>query len=315
MREKQMTFYVHPNALCETSQVGENTRVWAFSHVLPGATIGTDCNICDGVFIENDVKVGNRVTIKCGVQLWDGLTIEDDVFIGPNVTFTNDRHPRSKCYPDAFEKTRVCQGASIGANATILPGLVIGKFAMVGAGAVVTHTVPPYAVVTGNPARITGYVNAQPDVSQAASLGESITTSKVRGVTLHRFNHVQDLRGDLTVGEFERDIPFIPKRYFLVFDVPSGKTRGQHAHKLCQQFLICVKGQCAVVADDGYERQEFLLNTPSLGLYLPAMTWGTQYKYSPDAVLLVFASDHYDSDDYIRDYDEFISCRLSLGPT
>ncbi len=95
-------FMVHPQGLCETTHVGEGTRIWAFSHVLPGASLGRDCNICDHVFIENDVVLGDRVTVKCGVQLWDGLRIEDDVFIGPNATFTNDRFPRSKQYPERF---------------------------------------------------------------------------------------------------------------------------------------------------------------------------------------------------------------------
>lgn len=311
-----MSFYVHPNALCESAQIGENTRIWAFAHILPQAVIGSDCNICDGVFVENDVVVGDRVTIKCGVQLWDGVHLENDVFVGPNVTFTNDLRPRSKQYPASFAKTLVCEGASIGANATILPGLVIGRSAMIGAGAVVTQSVPPYAIVVGNPARITGYANSVEEVTSSDSGGVvskgPVTPTNVKGVTLHRFNHVKDLRGDLSVGEFEREIPFVPKRYFLVFDVPSEKTRGEHAHKSCHQFLICVRGRCAVVADDGTSRQEVMLDSPATGVYLPPMTWGIQYKYSEDAILLVFASDYYDASDYIRDYDEFLAL-LSNG--
>src|SRR5436305_7649904 len=122
----------HPTALVESSDVGEGTLVWAYAHILPGARIGRDCNICDHTFIENDVVVGDRVTIKCGVQLWDGLRIEDDVFIGPNATFTNDRVPRSKVRPPTFPQTRICKGASVGANATLLPGLTVGSDAMVG---------------------------------------------------------------------------------------------------------------------------------------------------------------------------------------
>ena len=156
-----MAFFKHPQALVEAEKIGSRTRIWAFAHVLPGATIGEDCNICDHVFIENDVRVGNRVTIKCGVQLWDGVTLEDDVFIGPNVTFTNDLFPRSKQYPDAFSKTLVRSGASIGANATILSGITIGMKAMVGAGSVVTKNVPEYAIVMGNPAKITRYLNPE----------------------------------------------------------------------------------------------------------------------------------------------------------
>lgn len=147
-------YFVHELACVESTQIGAGTRVWAFAHVLPGAVIGRDANICDHTFIENDVQVGDRVTIKCGVYLWDGIRLEDDVFVGPNATFTNDPFPRSKLYPAAFPETRVKKGASIGANATILPGLTIGEHAMVGAGAVVTRDVPPYAVVVGNPARI-----------------------------------------------------------------------------------------------------------------------------------------------------------------
>jgi len=151
-------FFRHERAIVEPgARIGERTRVWAFAHVLAGAEIGSDCNICDHVFIENDVRVGDRVTIKCGVQLWDGLRVADDVFIGPNATFTNDLFPRSKQYPEKFLQTHLRAGASIGANATILAGVTIGEKAMVGAGAVVTKDVPPRAVVVGNPARIIRY--------------------------------------------------------------------------------------------------------------------------------------------------------------
>lgn len=144
--------FIHSHALVESPHLGDGTRVWAFAHILPRAVIGSDCNICDHVFIENDVVVGNGVTVKCGVQLWDGLRVGDGVFIGPNATFTNDRYPRSR-QPFSLLQTRIESGATIGANATILPGLVIGQGAMVAAGAVVTKDVPPYALVAGNPAR------------------------------------------------------------------------------------------------------------------------------------------------------------------
>ncbi|MEV0566133.1 WxcM-like domain-containing protein [Dactylosporangium sp. NPDC050588] len=310
-----MSYFTHPNALCESTAIGDGTRIWAFAHVLPGARIGADCNICDGVFVENDVVVGDRVTVKCGVQLWDGVALEDDVFVGPNVTFTNDRMPRSRQYPEAFARTTVETGASIGANASILPGVTIGRHAMVGAGAVVTRSVPPYAIVVGNPARLTGYVDAAPVPAEPhdTQTGERINATKVRGVTVHRLDYVHDLRGDLSVGEFERDIPFPVKRYFIVFDVPNEKVRGQHAHRECHQFLICVKGRCSVVADDGVVRQEFLLDSPATGLYLPPMTWATQFRYSPDAALLVFASHYYDAADYIRDHAEFVSAALQVS--
>lgn len=303
-----MNYFVHERGLCESTNVGEGTRIWAFAHVLPGAVIGAGCNVCDGVFIENDVRVGNNVTIKCGVQLWDGIELEDDVFVGPNATFTNDIRPRSKAYPEKFLRTIVERGASIGANATILPGIRIGRNAMVGAGAVVVRSVPPNAVVVGNPARIVGYADAgvTTDTQMEKKAIAAATSTTVRGVKLFTFNAIPDMRGSLTVGEFEREIPFVPKRYFLVYDVPTAEVRGEHAHFACHQFLIAVKGSVHVVADDGDKREEFVLDRPSNGLYLPPMTWGIQYKYSADAVLLVFASDFYDNSDYIRDYGRFV---------
>ncbi len=146
-------FFKHPLSLVETDNIGAGTRIWAFTHILPEAVLGSDCNICDHVFIENKVVIGDRVTIKCGVQIWDGLRIEDDVFIGPNATFTNDLFPRSKKAFD-LQETVIKAGATIGANATILAGLTVGANAMIGAGAVVTKDVPALAVVVGNPAKV-----------------------------------------------------------------------------------------------------------------------------------------------------------------
>ena len=143
---------IHPLADCQAS-IPESTRVWQFCVILPGAKIGENCNVCSHCFIENDVEVGNNVTIKCGVQLWDGLRVEDDVLIGANVSFTNDRYPRSKQYPATFEKTIIRKGASIGAGSVVLCGVEIGEKAMVGAGSVVTKDVPAGELWVGNPAR------------------------------------------------------------------------------------------------------------------------------------------------------------------
>ncbi|GEA61979.1 acyltransferase [Vibrio comitans] len=145
---------IHPLSDVASNNIGEGTSIWQFSVVLKGATIGKNCNICAHTLIENDVTIGERVTVKSGVYIWDGITIQDDVFIGPCVAFTNDKKPRSKHYPESFLKTVIEKGASIGANATILPGITIGEGAMVGAGAVVTKNVPKNAVVVGNPARV-----------------------------------------------------------------------------------------------------------------------------------------------------------------
>ena len=304
-------YYLHPNAIVESAQIGKGTRIWALSHILPGAIIGEDCNLCDQTFIENDVILGNRVTIKSGVQLWDGITLEDDTFVGPNATFTNDPFPRSKQYPASFSRTIVRKGASIGANATILPGLVIGQHAMVGAGTVVTKDVPPFAIVVGNPARIIGYAQTKKneintELSTPDDLNRSTSELGVRGVTLYRLPVISDLRGSLTFAEYDTTIPFVPQRYFLVFDVPSRDVRGEHAHKECHQFLVCTRGSCSVVVDDGKNREEILLNHPRLGLHISPMIWATEYKYSPDAVLMVLASDIYKAEDYIRDYDLFL---------
>lgn len=305
---------IHPQAICESDAVGAGTRVWAFAHILPGAVVGADCNICDHVFIENDVVVGDRVTIKCGVQLWDGLRLADDVFVGPNVSFSNDRYPRSRVHDRPFEKTHVERGASIGAGAVVLPGLRIGAQALVGAGAVVTHDVPPRAIVSGNPARIVGYVDTktQMPLAPVASPGaRPADMLSVPGVSIHRLKIVDDLRGRLTVAEFATDLPFVPHRYFMVFDVPGRDVRGEHAHRRCHQFLIVVRGSVSVVVDDGTASEEVTLSEPNIGLYVPPMVWAVQYRYSPDALLLVLASDPYDPADYIRDYDEFLALRAA----
>jgi dTDP-4-dehydrorhamnose 3,5-epimerase-like enzyme len=244
----------------------------------------------------------------CGVQVWDGVRLEDDVVVGPNATFTNCAFIRNGKYLEKVANITVCRGASIGANATILPNLVIGRNAQVGAGAVVTHDVPPNAIVIGNPAYIKRYVNSTDTGSPVAlpPAGGKLDID-VSGVELLELPLVKDMRGDLSFAEYGQFLPFVPKRYFLVFDVQSREVRGEHAHREQSQFLVCVKGSCSMVVDDGATRKEIRLDRPNLGLYLPPMVWGIQYKYSSDAVLLVLASDCYDTGDYIRDYDEFCS--------
>ncbi len=153
-----MTVFIHELADVQTKNIGSGTKIWQFVVILPGARIGKNCNICSHCFIENDVFIGNNVTIKNGVQIWDGIKLEDNVFIGPNVTFTNDLFPRSKQYPDKFLKTTVKNGASIGANATIIAGVTIGEYAIVGAGSVVTKSIGNYELWYGNPAKFVGYV-------------------------------------------------------------------------------------------------------------------------------------------------------------
>ncbi len=309
-------YFRHELAVVETSRIGRGTRVWAFAHLLPGSRVGEGCNICDHVFIENDVVVGDRVTIKSGVQLWDGVTLEDDVFVGPNATFTNDPFPRSGQPPPQFLRTLVKRGASIGANATILPGLTVGEHAMVSAGAVITRNVPANAIVAGNPGHIVGYVASGADrgsIRPAGPASAGVPGTAVSGVTLTRLTRADDLRGALVAGEVSREIPFEVRRFFVVYEVPTREIRGQHAHRALHQFLVCLRGQVHLMVDDGTERDIVVLDSPSLGVHVPPMVWASQYKYSPDALLLVLASDEYRADDYIRDYGDFLKLRAESG--
>ena len=149
---------VHPTALMESTTVGDGTRVWAFCHVLAGAVVGRNCNIGDHCYVEGGASIGDDVVVKNGVSIWDGVFLGNRVFVGPNVAFTNDRLPRAKVFHQASTPTVIEEGVSLGAHATIICGIVVGRYALVGAGAVVTRDVPPFALVLGNPGRIVGYV-------------------------------------------------------------------------------------------------------------------------------------------------------------
>lgn len=224
--------------------------------------------------------------------------------------------PRSKQYPETYLRTVIEDDASIGANATILPGLRIGRAAMVGAGAVVTRNVPPHARVVGNPAVIIGYNETRgagravlADMeSPAANLGAKIGSrlDLTGGAFLERLPNFTDMRGNLTPLEMGQGLPFRPERIFLVYDVPSHHVRGEHAHIRCEQFLVAASRALSIVIDNGKERMEVRLSDPSVGLYLPPKVWGVQYKFEPGTVLMVLASDPYDPADYIRDYDSFL---------
>lgn len=258
-------------------------------------------------YVDAHAHIDANVTLHPGVYIGPNVHIEADVIVGPGVligdAITSQPAP-----------TYIKTGTVIGAGAIIVSGVTVNKGVVIAPGTLVTGTLPPYALVSGTPARITGYVEGPSSThtrmwpmhdAKDAPHGESIHRCGIGDVTLHHLKRVEDIRGNLSVGEFPTDIPFIPARYFLVFDVPSEKTRGEHAHKVCKQFLVCVRGSCAVVVDDGVSRCEVCLNAPNLGLYIPPMIWGIQYKFTPDGVLLVFASDAYDPADYIRDYADF----------
>jgi UDP-2-acetamido-3-amino-2,3-dideoxy-glucuronate N-acetyltransferase len=302
IKSNSMSVFVHAAAICESTHVGDGTRIWAFAHVLPGAQIGRDCNICDGVFIENDVVIGDAVTIKSGVRLWDGVRLGDRVFVGSNATFVNDPFPRSnKQYHSGFPQTVVADDASIGANATVLPGVWIGYGAVVGAGSVVVDNVPARAIVVGNPSRVAGYAGA---IEYESADSARLLAEDFGGRLIELGSH-QDGRGRLIETE-SPDLPFVPKHVFLVDQVTLGSARGAHSHRLCHQLLIAVAGRMKAVIDDGKKARVVSIKNPKVGLYLPPMIWSMQFGHSEEAVLLVLASHPYDRSDYITDYAEFM---------
>lgn len=271
------------------------------------AIVGPNC------FIDGDIYIGRGAHVMGGVILIGNFTIESGAVIEPGVSFAGAVENRQ-----AQNKVVIGENAYVGAGSVIAAGIKIGSGARVVAGTMVSKDVPANAIVSGNPASIIGYLQAgshhslppqQGTSSAAHDLEPGVSACTVPGVTVHRFQRIRDLRGDLSVGEFNRNIPFQPKRYFVVFDVPSAETRGEHAHLVCQQFLICVSGSVSIVVDDGQRREEIVLDRPNLGLYIPPKIWGIQYKYTKGAVLLVFASDYYDASDYIRDYDAFLEMK------
>jgi acetyltransferase-like isoleucine patch superfamily enzyme len=289
----------HPLSLVETDAVGDGTQISAFAHILPGARIGRDCRILDHTVVGDNVVVGDRVTVSAGVHLADA-ELEDDVFLGANVAIA--RGPEST----GSQRTVVRSGASIGANATLAAGVIISESAVVSPGALVTRNVPANAIIAGNPAQIVGYVGTAPANRSSVAAQPGAEPCNVAGVVFRRLPRFEDMRGALTVAEFQAHVPFPIQRLFLVYDVPNREIRGEHAHYTLHQFLICVRGSCAVLVDDGAHRHEFRLETPCDSLYVPPMTWSVQYKHSPDAVLLVLASAPYDAADYIREYSTFV---------
>jgi acetyltransferase-like isoleucine patch superfamily enzyme len=270
-----------------------------------GSDIRPPASIDARAVVAEDVSIGLGCVISSGAVLCSGVVLGSDVVVGPNAVFVES--PSSASDGAAAS---VQDGVRIGANATIYAGISLATGCVVRPGSVVNRSVPPRAIVEGNPATIVGYVGTESGMLLTAEQVapqpvRGAQETPVRGVTLHTFPVVPDLRGNLTVGEFSKEIPFTPLRYFMVFGVPSREVRGEHAHRECHQFLICVRGSCSVVADDGHSRIEAVLDAPNRGIYLPPMTWATQYKYSADALLLVFASHRYDAADYIRTYPEF----------
>ena len=256
----------------------------------------------------------NENRIDDTVFIHDLLVIEENVCVGPRVIFV----------PGGDTRTFVRSNAEIGAGSVIGPGVEIGFGACIAPGSVVMQAVPPNALIEGNPAVVVGYKRLSSmegndglisptdklvTVDNDMLIKGSMIQLGVDEAALYLKKNFKDLRGSLIVGDFLEDLPFIPVRYFMVYDVPSEKLRGEHAHKECHQFLVCVHGKCHALIDNGEYRREVLLDNPQVGLYMPPMIWGTQYKYSKDAHLLVFASHAYNTEDYIRSYKSFLKLK------
>lgn len=282
-----MSREIDATALCEARRIGKGSRVLAFARIGPEVEIGSDCVVGAHTVLEGEVTLADAVQVQAGARL-----------IGP---------------------VSVGPGAAIGVNAVVAgndpatgaPWIVIGRGAVVKPGSVVSESVPANAVVSGNPATIVAYVDSGHEatvreVVLPPSAGAEMTETGVRGVTIHALTNARDLRGSLTAAEFS-ELPFVPRRLFTVYDVPSESVRGSHAHRQCSQFLVCLAGTVSCLVDDGSAREEIRLANSEIGLHIPPMIWGTQWKYTRDAVLLVLASHPYDPDDYIRDYEEFLA--------
>jgi len=306
-------FSIHPSALSESNDIGPDTRIEAFTYIAHKVRVGQNCVIGPHVFIGRDAVIGDRVIIRGSAQICAGTIIEDEVSIAAHAAFLSDRNSDSGNVTDNPIVLR--RGCKIGASATLCSGVTIGEHSVVDPGAVVTRSVQPHAIVAGNPATVIAFANTLEMPAHPAAPSSALVQtmeSKVRGVKIYELPLIRDPRGNLTVGEFERTLPFVPKRYFMTFDVPSFDVRGEHAHRTCHQFLLCVRGSCAVVVDDGLNREEFLLDRPTVGVHVPPMVWATEYKHSQDSRLLVFASEHYDPADYIRDYQIYLKEASSL---
>jgi hypothetical protein len=265
------------------------------------------------------VTLEDDVAVHTGAQLLGRIQVEQGVTVGAGAVVGAESRSGQGAEHEANEII-IHRFASIGPNVTVSPGVAIGRRAVVQPGSVVTQNVPANAVVSGNPAMIVAYVDGgHQAAAQEVLLPSSIATAvvaetRVRGVTIHRLAYASDLRGSLTAAEFS-SLPFAPRRLFTVYDVPSESVRGSHAHRTCSQFLVCTLGALSCLVDDGSAREEIRLASPNVGLHIPPMIWGTQWKYTRDAVLLVLASHPYDAADYIRDYEEFLEALEGNQPS
>jgi UDP-2-acetamido-3-amino-2,3-dideoxy-glucuronate N-acetyltransferase len=280
-----MNYSKHPTAIVEESNIGAGSSIGAYSILRGGIELGQNCVIGDHVVLKGPLRISGEVVIDSHCVLQGPASLGQGVRVGPQTCIY-----------------------ALSADA-----LSIGDYAVIEPGSVVARNVPANAVVGGNPAKILRYRETLPAAPMAHGPEPTgaVTRTMVRDVTLHKLPLVEDLRGNLSFGEMERHVPFPIKRYFVTFDVASEEARGEHAHRALHQFLVCVHGRVHIVADDGAHREEFILDRPYVGLHLPPLIWGVQYRFSPGAVLLVLCSEFYQPADYIRDYSEFLAL---VGP-
>ena len=271
------------------------------AHVGPGADIAPDAAVGPNCVLRGEISIGARTTLGPSVSLAGAVVIAADCRIDAGVTTTEGLSGAGGA------RLVLGAGVQVGAGSVLTLGLEIGAGARIEAGSIVTRAVPAHAIVAGDPAVVVGFVTTEPPPTFTD--GNVIHSRAVAGVSFHRFPVVREPRGSLIFSEFGMEVPFVPKRYFMVHDVPPHQLRGTHARETCGELLVCVAGSINAVVDDGLSREEYVLDRPHLGLYIPPLVWATQYKHTPDAILMVFATHHYEADDYIVDYDGFVAGR------
>ena len=304
------TELIHPTAVCASAVIGSKTTIGPYSIVSPETTIGGYCSIGNSVRISGKVSIGNRVSLADGVTLTGPIKIEDDVHIGNNAEIGPDSASGFSKSP----KTIVEAGAIIGANSRVFPGITIGIQALILEGSKVTTSVESYGVADerGRSLRRPGVVPVRKLDDPIISGVESANyESKVAGVELISLHEARDSRGTLLAFEMSDYLPFTPKRFFTVSSVPEQEKRGIHAHFRCHQFIVPIRGRVQVIVADGTHSEEYLLDSPKTGIYLPPLTWGTQHSFSHDAVILVLASERYERSDYIHHWDDFVQVKKS----
>lgn len=288
---------VHRTADLTRATIAASARVGQFAVIEPGATVGERSVVEPLAVVRRDARIGNSVTVGSGAHVSTGVTVCDHVTLGANCCLQSE--------PTAEAATVVREGARVGAGVVVMSGVEIGQNATVEDGSVVAGDVPPGSTVFGNPAIMQNHSRPSGQTLRLHRPAES----RIPGVEFIRLREIEDVRGTLTVCQWNQQLPFEPRRIFFLHGVPNENVRGAHAHKECAQALVCFNGTVNVLVDDGRERDEFVLSASDSGIVIPPGIWATQYRYSQNAMLVVFASHDYDADDYIRDYGEFLDYR------